>query len=137
LRLDVIRIDLPQCGKPCLVLLAILRRHIVPGEGFQCRFIGANLEDIVGDGKFFERFPEVEAVDAETVDIDTAHRVDDDLVGICGEVILRLAVIVFGRDDRFAGTFKLFKCLADGLQLVQPGIVHVFQIEEQHRYAVI
>ncbi|EKD37610.1 MAG: hypothetical protein ACD_75C01070G0001 [uncultured bacterium] len=60
------------------------------------------------------------------MDIHTAHGVDDDLVGMCGKIILRLTVIIFGGDHRFAGNLEGIKRLTDDLQLVQPGIVQVF-----------
>ena len=120
-----------------LVLISDLRRHGITHQWFYCRFVLSYAKDMIIHPEFIQRILEIEAVDPESMQIHASHGVENNRVGIGSQVVFFLGEEIFGSNHFFPVFLELVQLIADGLQLIDSGLSHVFQVEHQTRYAGI
>ncbi len=122
----------PDVAEPLEVGLLRLGRHVVPEVGFDGRLVLADAEDVPGDAELVDALAVVGPVAAEALDQDHSIRIEEDFVGLRGEVVAahvegvargddllaRLAEVAEGGrgvlEDRHSGPAHLVEVQVDG-----------------------
>ena len=118
-------------------LLAVLRGHVAAHEG-----LGGALEftrpyQVYVDVELADRILVVHAVSVIAGEQDEAHRVEVQLVGLGGEVILAVEEITAARDHLLAAAAKFADGRGQLLEFRQPGAGQIVGLEEQRLHAPV
>ncbi len=88
----------------------------------------AGAEHVHVDAELVDGVLQEHAVVAEAVDVDQPHRIEIDLAGLRGEVVLGLIERIGGHHHALAGGAKIAQGGADLLQLRQPRGIQIAEI---------
>ena len=128
--LHMVRVLLPERVQPLLVVLTGRVGHVVTGVRFDEIFKGAHFEHMEIDREFVEGVLQIIAVHAHAGKGDAAQFIEMNFVGVAGEKVLLLGVVVGYGDHRFVFRLKALQRLADLLQLAQPATVEGVQLQQ-------
>ena len=130
-------IGLPQLIQPALVRLLALGGHLVTGIGLDEGFVGADLEHMGGDVELLQRRLEVGLVDPKAFDQHGAALVEQHVIGMGGEQVGALAVVVGHGDDRLAALLECVYGARHLLQLGEAGPLQSLGLDHQRLDAIV
>jgi len=130
-------VERPQFIEPGGGVLTGFSGHIVASEGFHGALEITGAEHIDIDLELVGGGLEVRAEIAKPGDHHPAHGIEMNLIGITGQVVLILGVVVAHGDHRLAAAFEAFKGLAHFLKLAEAATIEIVELQQQGGDALV